>query len=579
MKLGPYELLSEIGQGGMGVVYRARSADGREVAVKVLLQEDPDAAAAFERERRLLAGFTQAEGFVPILDAGSAEGRPYLVMPFFPGGTLRARLATGALPREDAVSLVSKLATALGRAHERGIVHRDVKPENVLFTAKGEPLVADLGLAKHFRRGVLGASGTVSLSVTGSIGGTPGYMAPELIQDAKRATPPSDVFALGVILHECLAGERPFPGKSALAYVEALAKGRLPLPGRVARFEPVLARMLARDPRERFPDGHAVARALATASTRRGPLLSFALILVALAATGLGLALAGRDSVPAPAPPPVPVPIPVPVSAADRDRARRLEAIAITVQAQEAVSRGELDRASEEATRAIDRDPGCVEAWFVRGRASMALADYGRAIADLTRAIELAPGLADALESRAACRNRRGDGDGAFEDLNRALAISPLRAEFVANRAAWWLQKGDATTAIADATRAIELDPKLGLPWVIRATVHLSLNQLDAALADANKAVEVVPESEAPWRIRGCVRGRMGQYALAIEDLTVAVRRDPENQETWTVRGDVYKELGEKDAARSDYNRALGIIPKGHPIAAAVHRRLSELGE
>src|SRR5579871_6558583 len=124
MKLGPYEVLREIGRGGAGVVHAAKAPDGSEVAVKVLVRRDAAARARYERERRLLASLGEADGFVPLLDAGEAPQGPFLVMPLVRGGTLRDRLARGPLPVEEARVLGRTLARALGRAHERGIVHR-----------------------------------------------------------------------------------------------------------------------------------------------------------------------------------------------------------------------------------------------------------------------------------------------------------------------------------------------------------------------------------------------------------------------------------------------------------------------
>src|SRR5688572_13925602 len=164
MRLGPYEVVNYLGQGGMGTVVRARAPDGREVAIKMLRKPDSgEAVARFERERRLVQALGREAGFVPLLDAGETASGPYLVMPFLAGGTLRDRLEKGPLPVDDAIALLHKLSKALGHAHERGIMHRDLKPENVLFTDKGEPLVADLGLAKHFEHTSPGASQSVAL--------------------------------------------------------------------------------------------------------------------------------------------------------------------------------------------------------------------------------------------------------------------------------------------------------------------------------------------------------------------------------------------------------------------------------
>jgi serine/threonine-protein kinase len=155
---GRYVVERELGRGGMGAVYLARSPEGAQVAVKVMLREaSADGLARFRREQRLLASFGEAEGFVPVIDAGETPEGPFLVMPLVPGGTLRQRLEGGALSIGFTGALGASLARALGIAHARGIVHRDLKPENVLFTADRRPLIADLGLAKHFRRDVSGA--------------------------------------------------------------------------------------------------------------------------------------------------------------------------------------------------------------------------------------------------------------------------------------------------------------------------------------------------------------------------------------------------------------------------------------
>ncbi len=310
MLLGSYELLDEIGRGGLGAVYRARAADGRIVAVKRLLR--PDASGAlerFERERRLLAA--AGEGFVPVLDAGRSPQGPYLVMPFLEGGTLRDRLSRqGKLGAEETLALGRALAEALGRAHAKAIVHRDLKPENVLFDAAGRPWIADLGLAKHFAASSDG-SVSVSLSKTGEIRGTVGYMPPEQMQDAKHAGPPADVFSLGAILHECLSGGRAFEGETPLAVISNMDRGEVrPLEAREApRFliEAIL-RALDADPAERFPDGAAFADALTPherGGSSRWLLLAVTLLLGGAAATWF--AASGRPSGPPPTTGPAPI--------------------------------------------------------------------------------------------------------------------------------------------------------------------------------------------------------------------------------------------------------------------------------
>jgi WD40 repeat protein len=307
MFLASYEVLSEVGRGGMGVVFRARSPEGRDVAVKVVhAQGARTALPRLERERRLLAALGEELGFVPLLDAGEAREGPYLVMPFVAGGTLRDRLRErGRLTVDDAVALGIQLARALGAAHARGIVHRDLKPENVLFTAGGQPLVADLGLAKHFTSDAPGASQSASLSKDGAALGTAGYMAPEQMNDAKSVGPRADVFGLGAMLFETLAGRPPFASSSIHGVMAAVATNDRPALRALRSDTPrwlvaVVDRALHPDPARRFADGQALARALETrdaGTTSRAPWLA---IPVALAAVTVALVLTKESPTPEP---------------------------------------------------------------------------------------------------------------------------------------------------------------------------------------------------------------------------------------------------------------------------------------
>jgi serine/threonine-protein kinase len=301
----------------MGVVYRARSDEGRVVAVKVLLDDAAEALARFEREARIQALFDGSSSFVPVLDSGSAEGRRFLVMPFLQGGTLRDRLKReGRLGIDEAVEIGRSLARALALAHRFGVIHRDLKPENVLFDGEKKPLVADLGLAKHARLDGVGAAQSVSLSKTGQIAGTAGYYAPEQIDDSKRVGPPADVFALGAILHECLTGERAFDGMTAIVrhastsggIVKPIRKLRPEVPGDL---EAIVLRALAPSPVDRFANGSALLAALEGAAwkpAKKGRLGLGALVALGLLAPLLGVVAAlarGRGAIaPAAAIPP-----------------------------------------------------------------------------------------------------------------------------------------------------------------------------------------------------------------------------------------------------------------------------------
>jgi hypothetical protein len=260
-RIGSYALEGELGRGGMGVVHRARAPDGRVVALKLLSHAaTPGVRERFERERRLLASFGPTDGFVPVLDAGEERGQPYIVMPLLEGGTLRTRLAHGALSVAATIEVAEALARALSKAHALGIVHRDLKPENLLFGREGPPLLADLGLAKHFDGASPGASRSVSLSTTGQLLGTVGYMAPEQAHDFKTAGPEADVFSAGAVLYECLAGSPAFEGESMLEVLAKVERASPPPVGSVRPETPswlaiLVDRALARDPADRFADG------------------------------------------------------------------------------------------------------------------------------------------------------------------------------------------------------------------------------------------------------------------------------------------------------------------------------------
>jgi eukaryotic-like serine/threonine-protein kinase len=219
-----YRVVRELGHGGMATVYLAEDAKhGREVAIKVL-HADLGASIGserFEREIRLAAQL-QHPHILGLYDSGSAEGLLYYVMPFVKGESLRDRLAReGQLPIDDAIRITLEVADALAHAHKRGIVHRDIKPENILLTDE-HALVADFGIAK-----AASEAGQNKLTQTGMAVGTPVYMAPEQAS-GETVGPTADIYSLGCVLYEMLAGDPPFTGKNAMALMAKHAMEQVP---------------------------------------------------------------------------------------------------------------------------------------------------------------------------------------------------------------------------------------------------------------------------------------------------------------------------------------------------------------
>nr|WP_320133115.1 protein kinase [uncultured Holophaga sp.] len=263
-RLGPYVIQEPLGAGGMGEVYRAHDSRlGRSVAIKVLIAafaSEEERLLRFEREARTLAQLN-SPAIVQIHDTGLHEGRPYLVMEYLEGTTLRMRIKEGSLPARRAAEIALQIARGLAVAHEKGLIHRDLKPENIFLKQDGQVKILDFGLAK-FRAPV---SGELDLTQdgaaaeletrTGVVVGTVGYMSPEQIS-ARPVDPRSDIFSLGVILWEMLGGERPFQGASAIETLHAILKMEPdPLklgPGVPLSLERTLLRCLQKEPQLRF---------------------------------------------------------------------------------------------------------------------------------------------------------------------------------------------------------------------------------------------------------------------------------------------------------------------------------------
>ena len=264
---GRYELHALIGEGAFGRVYRGRDRRlARSVAVKVIKPwwaEDPVWVERFAREAQLLAQINDP-GIVQIYDVGEAPEGLYYVAELVDGESLAERLRRGRLAPERAAVVAEQLCRALGCAHERGIVHRDVKPANILIGAGGDLKVGDFGVARATHADAHAGASTVI--------GTPQYMSPEQAR-GEATTPASDVYGAGVVLYEMLAGHPPFAGEAAvLVALHHLRDAPPPLPGDVPRsLQAVVDRALAKQPADRYADGAQMARALAAAAGGASP--------------------------------------------------------------------------------------------------------------------------------------------------------------------------------------------------------------------------------------------------------------------------------------------------------------------
>jgi serine/threonine protein kinase len=272
-KIGPYEVRAELGRGGMATVYRAYDPRfEREVAVKVLPREllhDPQFRIRFEREAKTIAAL-EHPAIVPVYDVGEEDGQPYFVMRYMVGGSLSDRLKKGQMTLEEAAHIMDRLAAALDDAHSKGIIHRDIKPGNILFDHIGEPYISDFGIAKLAR---------TQSNVTGSaIVGTPRYISPEQAQ-GETVDGRSDIYALGVLVFEMLSGRPPYESDTPMAIVVKHLTEPVPHildvnPDLPPAIETVIEKAMAKDRDERFATATDLARSLVAVARGEIPDLS-----------------------------------------------------------------------------------------------------------------------------------------------------------------------------------------------------------------------------------------------------------------------------------------------------------------
>jgi len=354
--LGRYHILEQIGEGGMAIVYKAYDTRlESEVAVKVIRTENilpsvlERALKRFEREAKALAKLTHPN-IVKVSDYGQFEGVPYLVMPYLLGGTLKENLGKP-MPWKEAIQLLSPIAEALDYAHSQNMVHRDVKPSNILLTERGQPMLTDFGIAK-----VLDVEETMDLTGTSAAVGTPEYMAPEQVT-AKTADHRADIYALGIVLYEMVTGRKPYTADTPMAVLIKQATDPLPRPTKFVSnlpdaAEKLLLKALAKDPDDRYQSMAEMAVAMENLQSKtikqvlkapqqkkekekreKAPLqrkwLTPAIITLVL----VGMVLGGVFGIPAlqPQPENTPEPIQVPVTQAEQMRTPTNEETATVV--------------------------------------------------------------------------------------------------------------------------------------------------------------------------------------------------------------------------------------------------------
>lgn len=269
MNIPGYRIDVEIGKGGMATVYRGvQLAFDRPVAIKVMspaLAADAEFGRRFLREAKLMASLNHAH-IVPVYDVGCHDGMHYMTMEWLPGGTLKQRMGKP-LAATEALRIVRDIASALDLAGQQDLIHRDVKPDNILFRADGSAMLTDFGIARP-------SHDTEHMTRMGTVVGTPKYMSPEQHR-GKAIDPRADLYSLGVIFYELLTGKPPFSADDAMALgIKHISAPIPPLPSAQKRYQAIVKKLLAKDPDNRFQRGQELIAALdqlAIASTAEQP--------------------------------------------------------------------------------------------------------------------------------------------------------------------------------------------------------------------------------------------------------------------------------------------------------------------
>jgi tetratricopeptide (TPR) repeat protein len=567
--LGGYELLERLGEGAAGVVFKARAPSGDEVALKLLhggqaLGERE--RRRFETEARTLARLDHPQ-IVRVRGMGQEGPRSFLIMDLVPGESLEACLQReGRFAPSEAVRLIRLLALGLQHAHERGVIHRDLKPDNVLVDPGGQPRLTDFGLAKDL------VSSLSGVTRTGAYLGTPGYWAPEQVQGERDAVDQrADVYGLGATLYALLTGRPPIEAGDLAEFLIATAKREPTPPSRWApevdsMLDAICLRCLAKRPERRYGSAQELAEALdawargetGTASAPRLTVLAAALLVVTggvgAAAIALGRASAGAEA--AASRPPLP-----------------LESV---VAASPVAEPPAVDPAGEALARAqVAADRG---AW----REARELLDG--VLADR-------PDDLGALCLAALVRERLGEEVGARNAALRALALDPSGDRIVAlpggeqtlhqllgYRVSLRLEQEDLAGARDDLDRQILLRPKGADAWRQRAEIHIRTENPGAARDDLTRYLQLRPDDTLGLQLRGIAYALLESWEQSLADFDRALRLEEHpSPPLYAGRGEARRNLGDLEGAMRDLERALASAPADMPGRALWEKALREL--
>jgi tetratricopeptide (TPR) repeat protein len=558
---GRYRLDELIGEGGFGQVWQGFDLKlQRRVAVKVPKRRrsvDPEQQDAFLSEARKVARLRHP-GIVSVYDVGQEDGAYFIVSELIEGTDLRKRLRARPIPVRDVAQIVAQVAGSLHHAHELDFVHRDIKPANILLDGSGAVFVTDFGIAVT----------EAELQLQGpECAGTVGYMSPEQLDgDPSRISKRTDIYSLGLVLYELLAGRFPFPAEPPVGAQDGIPQQRPVSPRSINRAVPrtlerVCLKCLARNPEGRYPTAKALADDLKHWLDRPPWHYTAGKAFLWIGGTcgllGLALGLMLFLSRKAPEQPKEAG------TPGERDDLKDTQAaVGYYEQGAKLENNREDARAIEYYTEAIHKDPSMVKAYFRRGIIYEMTREYDAAIADYTKALQLDPQYADAYHHRGNAHMNKREYDEAIADFTRAIQLNPRYADAYHHRGYVHNQKREFDKAIPDFTEAVRYDPKLANAFFGRGYAHSERREFDQAIPDFTEAIRLKPQFANAYHNRGYAHSEKGEFDKAVPDLTEAIRLYPKEPNSYYRRGYVHNNRGAYDQAIPDFTEAIRLDPK-----------------
>jgi Tfp pilus assembly protein PilF/predicted Ser/Thr protein kinase len=552
--LGHYRIESKLGAGGMGVVYRARDTMlQRTVALKVLGEQysaDESARARLLEEARSASALNHPS-ICTIHEVGEQDGRTFIVMEYVEGRPLNALAAGEGLPVKTLLRYGAQIAEALAHAHERGVVHRDLKGANIIVTPQGRAKVLDFGLARRLRSADVqdATRSQVTLEEAGAMGGTLAYMPPE-VQRGEGADERGDIWALGVVLHEMTAGGLPFKGQTGFELCSAiLREPAAPLaPSTPAGLRNIIHRCLEKEPGQRYQRASEVRAALeaiqpeavqpAPAPVKKRPWLwALGAAVVAVALIGVAWNVLGRRQAGAPAAPSGPLLSTGAPASPNKEANEHFERGIMFLRLQ-----GQLGRTREALERALALDPRFAEARGWYGFTHALMINYGyssdagwlyKAEEELRRAAQDDPASARVHSALAAVYVLQGRKELAPAEIEKALRARPDDIEALMWRLQYLRLNGDTSAARALAQQIVERQPLFGPARRVLALILREQGDAAAAIRELEKVLEQAPGDVQTILGLAQVYFEQGEVRKARQALE---RWDPTRRQNYAVR-------------------------------------------